>query len=42
VRAAGGDAFAIQGDLTRVAEVVKLFDQAVKRYGGVDIEGCFL
>jgi NAD(P)-dependent dehydrogenase (short-subunit alcohol dehydrogenase family) len=37
VKAAGGDAFAIQGDLTRVSEVVRLFDEAIKRYGGVDI-----
>jgi len=37
VQAAGGDAFAIQGDLTKVAEVVRLFDEAVKRYGRVDI-----
>src|SRR5438876_5020022 len=37
VQAAGGDAFAIQGDLTKVAAVVRLFDEAVKRYGRVDI-----
>lgn len=37
VQAVGGNAFAIQGDLTRVAEVVRLFEEAVKRYGGVDI-----
>jgi NAD(P)-dependent dehydrogenase (short-subunit alcohol dehydrogenase family) len=37
VKAAGGDAFAIQGDLTKVSEVVKLFDEAVKRYGRLDI-----
>jgi NAD(P)-dependent dehydrogenase (short-subunit alcohol dehydrogenase family) len=37
VKAAGGDAFAIQGDLTKVPEVVKLFDEAIKRYGRVDI-----
>jgi NAD(P)-dependent dehydrogenase (short-subunit alcohol dehydrogenase family) len=37
VKAAGGDAIAIQGDLTKVSEVVKLFDEAVKRYGRVDI-----
>jgi NAD(P)-dependent dehydrogenase (short-subunit alcohol dehydrogenase family) len=37
VKDAGGDAFAMQGDLTKVAEVVKLFDEAVKRFGPVDI-----
>ena len=37
VQAAGGNAFAIQGDLTKVAAVVRLFDEAVKRYGRVDI-----
>jgi|SRR5581483_7886549 NAD(P)-dependent dehydrogenase (short-subunit alcohol dehydrogenase family) len=37
VQAAGGNAFAIQGDLTKVSEVVRLFDGAVKRYGRVDI-----
>ncbi len=37
VKATGGEAFAIQGDLTKVSEVVKLFDEAVKRFGRVDI-----
>lgn len=37
VKAAGSDAFAIQGDLTKVPEVVKLFDEAVKRFGPVDV-----
>jgi len=37
VKTTGGDAFAIQGDLTKVSEVVRLFDEAVKRYGRVDI-----
>jgi len=37
VQAAGGDAFAIQGDLTKVSEVIRLFDEAVKRYGRLDI-----
>jgi NAD(P)-dependent dehydrogenase (short-subunit alcohol dehydrogenase family) len=37
VQAAGGDAFALQGDLTKVAAVVRLCDEAVKRYGRVDI-----
>jgi NAD(P)-dependent dehydrogenase (short-subunit alcohol dehydrogenase family) len=37
VKGAGGDAFAVQGDLTKVSEVVKLFDEAVKRYGHIDI-----
>src|SRR6266487_2229394 len=37
VQAAGGDAFAIQGDLTKVSAVVRLFDEAAKRYGRIDI-----
>ncbi|UGY90778.1 SDR family oxidoreductase [Streptomyces gobiensis] len=37
VQAAGGEAIAVQGDLTRVAEAVRLFDAAVDRFGGVDI-----
>jgi NAD(P)-dependent dehydrogenase (short-subunit alcohol dehydrogenase family) len=35
--AAGGDAFAIQADLTKVSEVVRLFEGAMKRYGRLDI-----
>ena len=37
VKASGGDAFTIQGDLTKVAEVVRLFDEVMKRYGRVDV-----
>lgn len=37
VKAAGGHAFTFQADLTKVAEVVKLFDEAVKRYKQLDI-----
>jgi len=37
VKAVGGDAFAIQGDFTKVAEIVKVFQQAKARYGGIDI-----
>jgi len=37
VHAAGGDAFAIQGDLTKVPAVVRLFDEAITRYGRLDI-----
>ena len=37
VKTAGGDAFAIQGDLTRVPDVVRLFDEALKRFGRLDI-----
>lgn len=37
VKAAGGDAFAFQADLTKVPEVIKLFDEAIKRYGRLDI-----
>jgi NAD(P)-dependent dehydrogenase (short-subunit alcohol dehydrogenase family) len=37
VKVAGGEAFAAQGDLTNVSELARLFDEAVKRYGRVDI-----
>jgi NAD(P)-dependent dehydrogenase (short-subunit alcohol dehydrogenase family) len=37
VKESGGDAFAIQGDLTRVPEVARLFDETVRRYGTVNI-----
>jgi len=37
VNKGGGDAFGVQGDLTKVSEVRRLFDEAVKRYGRVDI-----
>jgi NAD(P)-dependent dehydrogenase (short-subunit alcohol dehydrogenase family) len=37
VKKAGADAFAIQGDLTRVSEVVRLFDTAAERFGAIDI-----
>ncbi|EME98409.1 SDR family oxidoreductase [Streptomyces mobaraensis NBRC 13819 = DSM 40847] len=36
VRKAGGEAVTHQGDLTRVAEVEKLFDAAVREFGKVD------
>ncbi|KFE97247.1 SDR family oxidoreductase [Chryseobacterium luteum] len=35
--AAGGEAFAIQGDLTVVENNTKLFDAAIEKYGKVDI-----
>ncbi|SFS52088.1 SDR family oxidoreductase [Saccharopolyspora flava] len=34
---AGGQAVAVQGDLTKVADVRRLFDAAVDTYGGVDV-----
>jgi len=37
VKTAGGDAFAFQADLRKVPEVVKLFDEAMTRYGRIDI-----
>src|SRR5437764_14545562 len=33
----GGKAVALQADLTRVPEVVKLFDEAARQFGGLDI-----
>jgi 3-oxoacyl-[acyl-carrier protein] reductase len=37
VQAAGGNAYAVQGDLGRLAEVRRLFDQAERHLGGLDI-----
>ncbi|MFD0921846.1 SDR family oxidoreductase [Saccharopolyspora rosea] len=37
VRDAGGQAIPVQGDLTRVADVRRLFDAAVDEFGGVDV-----
>lgn len=37
IQAAGGEAFAIQGDFTKVADVVAAFAAAKERFGGIDI-----
>ena len=37
VKKSGGEAFAIEGDLRRVPEVVRLFDETQRRYGTVNI-----
>jgi NAD(P)-dependent dehydrogenase (short-subunit alcohol dehydrogenase family) len=37
VKAAGAEAFAFQGDLTKPTEITALFDAAIERLGGVDI-----
>ncbi|GHG78452.1 hypothetical protein GCM10018980_77160 [Streptomyces capoamus] len=37
IQDAGGQAVAVQGDLTEVASVRRLFDTAVDTYGGVDV-----
>jgi len=37
VKAQGTNAFAIQGDLTKVANVTKLFDETLKHFGKIDI-----
>lgn len=37
IEASGGRSLAVQGDLTRVAEIEKFFGEAVKGFGGVDI-----
>ena len=37
VKAKGGEAVAFQADLRKVPEVVKLFDEVMKRYGRIDI-----
>lgn len=33
----GSQAFAVQGDLTKVSEVVRLFDEAIRRFGRLDV-----
>ncbi|AMC36890.1 SDR family oxidoreductase [Janthinobacterium sp. B9-8] len=37
IQTAGGEAFAIQGDFTKVSDVENVFAEAKKRYGGIDI-----
>lgn len=37
IKAAGGEAFAIQGDFTKVADVQRVFAEAKAKYGGLDI-----
>lgn len=37
IKMAGSDAFAMQGDLTQVAKIEQLFDEAVNRFGSIDI-----
>jgi len=37
IKAAGGDAFAIQADIARVPEVVRLFDETIAHFGKLDI-----
>ncbi len=37
IKAAGGDAFAIQADVGRVSEIVRLFDETIKHFGKLDI-----
>ncbi|MFE3288380.1 SDR family oxidoreductase, partial [Streptomyces sp. NPDC059233] len=37
VKAAGGEAVAVQGDLTKTADVERVFDVALETFGGVDV-----
>lgn len=37
VKAAGAEAIAIQGDLTKVSEVTRLFEETIQHFGHVDI-----
>lgn len=37
VQALGAEAFLFQGDLTKVANVTNFFDEAVSKFGGIDI-----
>ncbi|MGQ5521967.1 SDR family NAD(P)-dependent oxidoreductase [Chitinimonas sp. PSY-7] len=37
IRESGGQAFAIQADITRVAEIERLFTAVQQHFGGIDI-----
>ncbi len=37
IKSIGGNAFAIQADVARVSEVVRLFDETIARFGRLDI-----
>jgi 3-oxoacyl-[acyl-carrier protein] reductase len=37
IKAAGGNAFAIQADVARVTEIVRLFDETISHFGKLDI-----
>ncbi len=37
IKKAGGEAFAIQGDFTKVADVAKVFAAAKEKFGGLDV-----
>jgi len=37
VQALGAEAFLFQGDLTKIENVTKLFDEAIAKFGGIDI-----
>ena len=37
IKAAGGEAFAVQGDFTKVGDVAAAFAEAKKQYGGIDV-----
>ena len=37
IKAAGGDAFAVQADVGRVSDITRLFDESIKHFGKLDI-----
>jgi 3-oxoacyl-[acyl-carrier protein] reductase len=37
IKAAGGNAFAVQADVGRVSEITRLFDESIKHFGKLDI-----
>jgi 3-oxoacyl-[acyl-carrier protein] reductase len=37
IKAAGGNAFAVQADVARVPEIIRLFDEAIAHFGRLDI-----
>jgi NAD(P)-dependent dehydrogenase (short-subunit alcohol dehydrogenase family) len=37
VKAAGSDAFLFQGDLTKIENITRFFDETISKFGGIDI-----
>jgi len=37
IQAAGGEAFSVQAELTRIGDIARLFGEAERRFGGLDI-----
>src|SRR5580704_5118085 len=37
IQAAGGEAFSVQAELTRIEDIARLFGEVERRFGGLDI-----